>query len=115
MKSSLILISKVFDVKFLENVRKVIGRQVEVISLVLPFNKLSKVEPGIFVWVTDGEEDTLQEVLINDPFQQEFTCLNADKLKKICQYESVVEIHKDKSKTRKRKVSFIRIRNKKNL
>ena len=32
------------------------------------------------MWVTDGEEDTLQEVLINDPFQQEFTCLNAAKL-----------------------------------
>ena len=58
------------------------------------------------MWVTDGEEDTLQEVLINDPFQQEFTCLNAAKLKKCCQYESVVEIYKDKSNARKRKVSF---------
>ena len=57
------------------------------------------------MWVTDGEEDTLQEVLINDQFRQEFTCLNEAKLKKCRQYETIVEIYKDKSKTRKRKVS----------
>ena len=57
------------------------------------------------MWVKDGELETLQEVLINDPFQQQFTCINDHKVTKICQYESIVEIYKDKSKTRKRKVS----------
>ena len=57
------------------------------------------------MWVTDGEEDTLQEVLINDQFLQQLTCLNEAKLKKCRQYELIVEIYKDKSKTRKRKVS----------
>ena len=91
-----------------ENVRLKVGRQVEPGKLVIPYKKLTKIEKGTYVWVTDGENDTLEEVITNDPFLQQLNCMNENKEEKCNKYESIVGLHKVKSKTRKRKVSFYR-------
>jgi hypothetical protein len=50
-----------------------------------------------------AEIDTLQQIIINDHFRHEFTCVDDNQVQTINKYESIVEIYTE-NKKRKREV-----------
>ncbi len=45
-----------------------------------------------------AEIDTLQQIIINDHFRHEFTCVDENKVQTINKYESIVEIYIENKK-----------------
>ncbi len=71
---------------------------------------LKGASPDSYIWVMDelAEIDTLQQIIINDHFLHEFTCVDENQVQTINKYESIVEIYTE-NKKRKREVFKIKI------